>query len=111
VDAHGEVVGFQGLQAAKGLRREEVVVLGSSNDVIALADRVEAILATWELPVRCPPFDTDAIWEAMAHDKKRQGRSLRWVLPHAIGDVKITEDVSPDAVKSVLYSLGARSEK
>ena len=74
----------------------------------ALADRVEAVLATWELPVRCPPFDTGAIWEAMAHDKKRRGQSLRWALPHAIGEVEIVEDVPQETMKSVLRNLGAR---
>jgi 3-dehydroquinate synthetase len=47
----------------------------------------------------------------MAHDKKRRGRSLRWVLPHAIGKVEITTDVPPHIVKSVLRDLGARSKK
>jgi shikimate kinase/3-dehydroquinate synthase len=76
-----------------------------------LADRIEAALAAWSLPVRCPPFDADAIWEAMRHDKKRRGRAQRWVLPTAIGEVEIVEDVPPDVVRSVLRDLGARSGK
>ena len=77
----------------------------------SLADRIESVLSAWGLPVRCPPFDADAIWEAMAHDKKRRGHALRWVLPYAIGEVEIAEDVPPDIVKSTLHSLGARSDK
>ena len=98
---HGEAVSI-GMVAAARTAAE----LGLATP--SLADRVEAVLATWELPVRCPPFDTDAIWEAMAHDKKRQGRSLRWVLPHAIGEMEITGDVPQETVKSVLRNLGAR---
>jgi 3-dehydroquinate synthetase len=47
---------------------------------------------------------------AMTHDKKKQGHGLRWVLPLAIGQVEIIADVSPQVVKSVLCSLGARSK-
>jgi len=73
-----------------------------------LVDRVEAALAAWGLPVRCPPYEADAIWEAMAHDKKKRGGALRWVLPRAIGEVDIFEDVPQETVMSVLHSLGAR---
>jgi shikimate kinase/3-dehydroquinate synthase len=101
---HGEAVGI-GMVAAAWI----AVELGQAEP--ALAGRIEALLAVWELPVRCPPFDADAIWEAMAHDKKRQGRSLRWVLPRAIGEVEITDDVPPETVKSVLRDLGATSHR
>jgi len=98
---HGEAVGI-GMAAAARI----AVELGRAEP--ALAGRIEALLAAWGLPARCPPFDADAIWEAMAHDKKRQGRSLRWALPHAIGHVEIVEDAPPETVKSVLRDLGAR---
>jgi len=74
----------------------------------SLADRIETLLSAWDLPVRYPPFAANALWEAMAHDKKRRGRSLRWVLPRAIGEVEITEDVPREAVISVLHHLGAK---
>ena len=77
----------------------------------ALPGRIATLLAAWGLPVQCPPFDAGAIWEAMAHDKKRQGRGLRWVLPRAIGEVEIAEDVPPQIVSLVLYSMGARSKQ
>jgi 3-dehydroquinate synthase len=73
----------------------------------ALARRVEAALVAWGLPVRCPPFEADAIWAAMAHDKKRRGRGLRWVLPHALGHVEIVSDVPRDLVIGILRDLGA----
>ena len=44
----------------------------------------------------------------MAHDKKRQGHGLRWVLPREIGEVEIVEDVPAKVVKSILHNLGAR---
>jgi shikimate kinase/3-dehydroquinate synthase len=100
-----------------GLRHGEAVSIGMvaaartavtlERAAPSLADRIEAALSAWGLPVRCPPFDADAIWDAMAHDKKRQGRALRWVLPYAIGEVGITEDVPRETVISVLRDLGA----
>jgi 3-dehydroquinate synthase len=98
---HGEAVSIGMVAAAR-----MAVELGRADP--ALAGRIEAALAVWGLPVRCPPFDTGAIWEAMAHDKKRRGRGLRWVLPRAIGEVEIVEDVPQEKVKSVLRDLGAR---
>ncbi len=75
----------------------------------ALAERIEAVLSRWGLPVRIPATQTfediEAIWRAMAHDKKKRGRKLRWILPRAVGEVEIVEDVPPDLVKSVLKTL------
>jgi shikimate kinase/3-dehydroquinate synthase len=101
---HGEAVSI-GMVAAAQIAAE----LGLAAP--ALADRIEAVLAGWGLPVRCPPFDAEAFWEAMAYDKKRQGRSLRWVLPRAIGEVEIAEDVPSHVVKAVLCGMGARCEQ
>jgi len=101
---HGPAVGI-GMVAAAQIAAE----LGRASP--SLADRIEGLLSAWGLPVRCPPFEADAIWEAMAHDKKRRGRRLRWVLPRAVGEVEIVEDVPHHIVKSVLYSMGARCEK
>jgi 3-dehydroquinate synthetase len=72
-----------------------------------LAEGIEAVLAAWGLPVRCPAHKAGAIYEAMGHDKKKRGRMLRWVLPREIGVVEIVEDVPPDVVKSALRDLGA----
>jgi shikimate kinase/3-dehydroquinate synthase len=101
---HGEAVSI-GMVAAARIAAE----LGRC--VPSLPGRIEAALAAWGLPVRCPPFDTGAIWQAMAHDKKRRGRALRWILPRAIGEIEIVDDVPPHLVQSVLSELGARSEQ
>jgi 3-dehydroquinate synthetase len=50
----------------------------------------------------------EEIWEAMAHDKKRRGRALRWALPQAIGQVEIVEDIPKQVVESVLQDMGAK---
>ena len=101
---HGEAVAI-GMVAAAKLSAE----VGRAEQ--PLPARVEAALAAWGLPVRCPPFEVDAIWEALAHDKKRRGSTLRWVLPHAIGQVVIADDLSRQVVTSVLTSMGARRQE
>jgi len=98
---HGEAVSI-GMVAAARIAAE----LGRADR--SLAERIEAVLVAWGLPVRCPSFDVGAIWEAMAHDKKKRGGALRWVLPLQVGRVEIFEDVPPETVEAVLQDLGAR---
>jgi 3-dehydroquinate synthase len=100
---HGEAVGI-GIAAAVQLATE----LGRAAP--ALVDRIERALVAWGLPVACPPFAADEIWEALAHDKKRRGGALRWVLPHAIGEVEIIEDVPREVVEAVMYRMGANGK-
>jgi shikimate kinase/3-dehydroquinate synthase len=97
---HGDAVSI-GLVAAARI----AVKIGLAEP--ELVDRLEAVLAAWGLPVRCPAHEAGAIYEAMAHDKKKRGGTLRWVLPREIGAVEIVEDVPPDVVRSVLRDLGA----
>jgi len=99
---HGEAVSV-GMVAAAHI----AVKLGQADST--LAGRIVAVLTGWELPVRCPPFSVDEIWKALSHDKKRHQGSLRWVIPTAIGAVKIITDLSPGMVKDVMRQLGARS--
>ena len=98
---HGDAVAIGMVAAARIAERLGRATLG-------LAARVEGALLAWGLPVQCPSYDANDIWNAMAHDKKRRGRTLRWVLPLDIGRVEIAEDVPPDVVKSVLSGMGAR---
>ena len=103
---HGEAVSV-GMVAAARI----AVKLGRAKP--ELVERIEAALSAWKLPVRCTPpasapFLAGQIWEAMAYDKKRRGSALRWVLPLAIGQVTISQDVPKSCVLSVLREMGAR---
>jgi shikimate kinase/3-dehydroquinate synthase len=105
---HGEAVGIGMVAAA---RIADTIGLADP----ALTERIEAALAAWGLPTACPsfdqlrthPYDANAIYEAMAHDKKKRGNALRWVLPRRIGAVKIVENVPRDVVLTTLRELGA----
>ncbi len=101
---HGEAVGI-GMVAAAHIAAQ----LGQASP--SLAERIAGTLVAWGLPTHCPPFDIAAIQDAMTHDKKRRGKTLRWVLPHAIGKVEITEDVPFPIVQSALRAIDARSQK
>jgi 3-dehydroquinate synthase len=97
---HGEAVAI-GVVAAARISEQ----LGRAPTDVAAS--IESVISKWGLPVRCPPYRVDAILDAMAHDKKRQGRILRWVLPHEIGKVEIAHDVDPAVVREVLRSMDA----
>ena len=102
---HGEAVSVGMVAAARIAVR---IGLATST----LTERLQAVLAAWDLPLDCrvpgrPLFQADAIWQAMAHDKKRRRDTLRWVLPLAIGEVTITEDVPRSTVMTTLRDLGA----
>ncbi len=75
-----------------------------------LVERLSYVLEKWGLPTKCPPVPVTGVWQAMSHDKKRRGRTLRWVLPRDIGAVDIAVDVPTHVANSVLIKLGARNE-
>jgi len=98
---HGEAVGI-GIVAATRIAAKSDLTSAE------LVETVETVLKRWGVPVRCPPHSTDAIWQAMSFDKKRQEQGLRWVLPRGIGDVIVTDNVSPGLIRDVLHEMGAR---
>jgi len=102
---HGEAVSVGMIAAARIAAR-----MGRANP--SVPERLEATLTAWGLPANCrvpewPQFQADAIWQAMAHDKKRRGDTLRWVIPLAIGEVTIADDVPREVVIDTLREMGA----
>lgn len=68
----------------------------------ALVARVEGLLERLELPTRAFGLSTEQIVAAMATDKKRAGSRLRFVLPRALGDVDVFDDVATEEALAVL---------
>lgn len=95
---HGEAVGV-GLMAAALLSHR----LGLCDEDVVLATR-DALRAV-ALPERIPGFDPEAIYAAMATDKKWHNGRPRFVLLRAIGHPEIVEDVSSQDVLPVLQRL------
>jgi shikimate kinase / 3-dehydroquinate synthase len=96
---HGEGVAL-GLVASA----EMSAALGQCD--AALVARIRALLERVGLPTRIRGYDVDAIRAAMGHDKKRQGSTLRFIIPHDLGDVTIIdnpgEEIVREAVKKIL---------
>ena len=70
-----------------------------------LAGRMEAILRKVELPVRHAGYEAEAIWAAMASDKKRKGGKLRFILPVRPGQMLITDQVPQSLVLEIMREL------
>jgi 3-dehydroquinate synthase len=57
------------------------------------------------LATKLPQMEVKQVMQAMRYDKKVQGGKIRFVLPRAIGQVFITDDVSPAVVENVLWEM------
>jgi shikimate kinase/3-dehydroquinate synthase len=92
---HGEAVAI-GLAAAAHLAH----AMGRCS--AELAARIENVVDRLDLPVRAPGLDVDEIMSIMGHDKKRAGKTLRFVLPQALGDVVIVDSPGEKLVREAV---------
>src|SRR5262245_60539048 len=92
---HGEAIAIGTACAARLATR-----LGHCSEETAA--RITLLLERLQLPTQLPPYPPEAVWAAMATDKKRQGNTLRFILPRAIGDVDIFNDIQKEDVLAVL---------
>jgi len=96
---HGEAIsigmcGSAMLAVRLGVAKEEVL------------ERTRSILSRLELPVAIPAnLDTNAIMEAMMHDKKFRGGEMVFVLPTDIGSVEIRKGIPAALVRDVVEGL------
>lgn len=67
--------------------------------------RIEDVVQRLGLATTLPGFDVDALIAAMGTDKKRRDGRIRFVLPHAIGDVGVHEDVNAEHVRAAWQSI------
>lgn len=70
-----------------------------------LSSRIEGVLARLGLPTAYRRHSPAKVWQAMTTDKKRQGKTLRFVLPRDVGDVFVTDRVTQEKVLTVLETL------
>ncbi len=92
---HGEGVALGMVAAA-----QMAVALGRCD--AALADRIAQLLERVGLPTSISGYDMDAVLAAMGHDKKRAGKTLRFVIPQALGDVVVIDDPGVEVVQNAL---------
>ncbi len=104
--AHGAAVAI-GTAAATAL----AVALGQCEE--ATAARILALLKRLNLPTHADGLEVDAVYAAMALDKKRVGATLRFVLPRAIGDCVLVNNPGDEQVRAALRTVlaPARAER
>jgi len=92
---HGEAIAVGMLAAARIAQRLGLLESGELT-------RLKGVIAGAGLPTEMPNLDTEGIIQAIKHDKKIVAGKVRFVLPKAIGNVFVTEEVSLSLVEQVL---------
>lgn len=95
---HGEGVGLGLIAAAH---------LAASIDRCPpeLVERIRNVVDRVGLPTTVGDFDADAIIAAMSTDKKRSGKTLRFIIPQALGDVTIIDDPGTEYVRAAVEQI------
>ncbi len=93
--SHGEAVAVGMLAAARISNRLGVL------DINEIA-RLRSLIKRANLTTEMPELDLEQVVQAVRHDKKILEGKIRFVLPKAIGDVFITDEVSLSLVGEVL---------
>ena len=63
-----------------------------------LEERIRALLVQLGLPTELPGLDPAAVAEGLVHDKKRVGKTVRFVVPEAVGKVRLVDDPGREPV-------------
>ena len=95
---HGEGVAL-GIVAAARLSQS----LGTCTS--ALASRIANVIERHDLPIRLRGYSSEAIVAAMAYDKKRSAKTLRFVIPKDIGDVVVIDGPGGDFVRQAVNAI------
>jgi len=114
---YGHTIGH-GLEAAAeyaGMLHGEAVAVGMAGaariacrlGLLApeVAERQDALIARFDLPLRASGVDSAKVLSAMALDKKVKGGAIRWVLLEGIGRPVIRHDVPPELAEEVVREL------
>ena len=92
--SHGQAVAI-GMMAASGIAGEFGVLENAS------VVRIRKLLKRAGLMTKMPKVELSKVLETMTHDKKVLDGKIRFVLPRAIGEVFITDDVNMKVVEKV----------
>ena len=95
---HGQAVGL-GLIAAASLAARRGICPPE------LPAQIQDVLARVNLPTTLHGYQPEAILQAMTTDKKRKQGRVRFVLPRALGDVGVYDDVRDEEVLASLKSV------
>lgn len=92
-----------GFSVAIGMRAvAELALLGGYTEM-DVVEKISELLSQYRLPIAIPPeLDRDAIRQYIRADKKSIGGRIFFVLPEAIGKVRITDQVNDVDIDTVL---------
>jgi 3-dehydroquinate synthetase len=65
-------------------------------------ERIISLLDQLDMPFTPPDYPSADVWATMFTDKKRQGNTIRFILPRAVGDVDVFNDVTEADVRAIL---------
>ena len=106
--ASGDVAMTHGRAVAVGMMAEAQMAADRGLVGRAVVDRQRRMLERFDLPVRpAPGLDLDRCLAFMRHDKKTEAGQLRFVLPEAIGSVRVVDDATENEVRKALLALGS----
>ncbi|MCI8514829.1 MAG: 3-dehydroquinate synthase [Lachnospiraceae bacterium] len=66
---------------------------------------MEALFSACGLPIRYADFDEERILQAIQHDKKMTGNTLRFILLHPLGKAEICSNVTSEEIREALTYL------
>jgi 3-dehydroquinate synthase len=96
---HGEAIAI-GMNAAAQISLQVGCTDGD------MVQSQEDLIRRTGLPTCMPqPIDANEILRQLKSDKKRVGDRVRWVLPRKVGEVFLSDKVSPDAVLKVIRNM------
>ncbi|MDA8234987.1 MAG: 3-dehydroquinate synthase [Clostridia bacterium] len=103
---------LEALTNYKVYRHGEAVAIGmvsASRVAVAMGlmkpsarDAIEGLLKTFGLPTSFRDLQVEDIMEKMLYDKKAQAGRVNFIIPEAIGQVRITSEVPPEIIRQVL---------
>ncbi len=94
---HGKAVAIGMLAAA---------IISNQMGLLAKSEltRLKSLIAKAGLPTELPNLEAASIIQAMKHDKKIARGKIKFILPRGLGDVLVTDEVSPALVERVLVN-------
>ncbi len=94
---HGEAIAIGMLAAARISNKLGIL---DKNELI----RLKTLITRAGLPTKIPNLEVEGIIQAIKHDKKVLRDKIRFVLLKSIGEVFVTDEVSPSLIEEVLVS-------
>lgn len=92
--SHGEAVAIGMVQITKQAEK-----MGQSP--VGITDQLIAMIEKYQLPINYQPWEEQSLYDAITHDKKARGKTLKIILLDKIGQARIQE-IPLESVKDYL---------